>query len=180
MDKKIIAALLIAFVFVVSGCNKQNDVVATTEVLEADTTKEATTEETEYNVTTPGLGLSEFDDETEPTVEETQPQTEATEPAETTKPTEAPKPSETTPPTEAPKPSETTPPTETPQPETKPKSEYETFQNMSAADQQAHMESFDSMDAFFDWYNNAKAEYEAANPPIDIGNGSIDMGDLMG
>ena len=178
MKKKQFVCMIAVLLLILAGCGKQNVEESTTAAPE--TTVEVAAEPTVTEESIPGVEDSIFDDETEPTVEETQPQTEATEPAETTKPTEAPKPSETTPPTEAPQPSETTPPTETPQPETKPQSEYETFQNMSAADQQAHMESFDSMDAFFDWYNNAKAEYEAANPPIDIGNGSIDMGDLMG
>jgi hypothetical protein len=51
---------------------------------------------------------------------------------------------------------------------------------MSPAEQQAYVESFDSIDQFFDWYNTAKAEYEAANPPIDVGDGVIDMEDIIG
>jgi len=55
----------------------------------------------------------------------------------------------------------------------------EEFQNMSAADQQAFMGTFENLDLFFAWYNQAKAEYEAANPPIDVGDGSVDIGDLI-
>ena len=58
--------------------------------------------------------------------------------------------------------------------------DYERFQAMTPAQQQAYMESFDSMDAFFDWYEKAKAEYEAANPPIYIEDGSIDLDDVLG
>ena len=177
MNKKYVICIFLVLIFCFAGCGKQEAAVPST----AETTQQVT-ETTQPTVATtegtiPGLEDSEFDDETEPTAEQTQPQTEATEPAETTKPTEASKPSESTKPTEESGPSESTPPaTEAPKPQT----EYEAFQNMSAADQQAYMESFGSMDAFFDWYNKAKEEYEAANPPIDVGNGSVDMGDLMG
>ena len=71
----------------------------------------------------------------------------------------------------------TTEPTEPPAPATM---DYMTFQNMSAADQQAYMGTFANLDLFFAWYNQAKADYEAANPPIDVGDGSVDMGDLVG
>lgn len=49
---------------------------------------------------------------------------------------------------------------------------------MSAQEQNDYMNSFDSIDAFFAWYNQAKAEYEASNPPIDVDGGSFDLGDL--
>lgn len=69
-------------------------------------------------------------------------------------------------------------PTETPtQNEESALSEYERFINMTPAEQQAYMESFESIEAFFEWYNQAKAEYEAANPPIEVGDGNIDLGD---
>lgn len=58
--------------------------------------------------------------------------------------------------------------------------DYAKFQAMSPAEQQAFVESFESIDAFFEWYNAAKEAYEAANPPIDIGSGNIDLDDIIG
>ena len=57
--------------------------------------------------------------------------------------------------------------------------DYESFHDLSAEDQQAILESFTDIEAFFVWYNQIKAEYEAAHPAIEIGDGVVDMGDLM-
>ena len=58
--------------------------------------------------------------------------------------------------------------------------EYEKFRDMKAAEQQAFLESFESLDAFFEWYNRVKEEYAAAHPSIEIGeDGVVDMGELM-
>ena len=57
---------------------------------------------------------------------------------------------------------------------------YEWYNNLSGDEQMAFMESFDSIAAFFDWYNAEKAEYERQNPNIEIGDGNIDLGDLIG
>ena len=46
---------------------------------------------------------------------------------------------------------------------------YEQFQAMTGAEQRAYQESFESIDAFFVWYNAAKETYEQENPPIEIG-----------
>jgi len=52
---------------------------------------------------------------------------------------------------------------------------YAEFIAMSPYDQQAYFESFENMQDYFDWYNNALAEYEKeqnkqeADGPIDIG-----------
>ena len=59
-------------------------------------------------------------------------------------------------------------------------SDYEAFQAMSAEEQQAFIATFEDMDAFFEWYNRVKEAYEAANPPIEIGDGDVDMGDIIG
>lgn len=58
--------------------------------------------------------------------------------------------------------------------------QYEWYHNLSGEEQMAFMESFDSMAAFFDWYNAAKAEHEQQRPSIDISDGNIDLGDLIG
>lgn len=58
--------------------------------------------------------------------------------------------------------------------------DYEEFTAMSPTQQRVYMESFESLDAFFEWYNAAKEEYEQAHPPIDVGDGVIDMEDIIG
>ena len=79
--------------------------------------------------------------------------------------------------------------TETENPETEPPVSgkdpasytYEEFLAMSSAEQQAHFEQFTAIEAYFAWYNSAKAEYEANDDSIIIdGSGNIDIGDLMG
>ena len=56
---------------------------------------------------------------------------------------------------------------------------YSQYQAMSAAEQQEWFESFDSVEAFFAWYNNAKAVYDANDDSIIVdGNTSIDMGEI--
>lgn len=57
------------------------------------------------------------------------------------------------------------------------KTEYEKLLEMSGDEQQKFMESFDSLPAFFEWLENAKAEYESKNPAIEIGSdGVINIG----
>lgn len=58
--------------------------------------------------------------------------------------------------------------------------DYEAFVAMDPALQRMYMESFESMDAFFAWYNAAKEAYEQAHPSIDVGDGVIDLEDLVG
>lgn len=58
--------------------------------------------------------------------------------------------------------------------------DYESFTAMDPALQRQYMESFESMDAFFAWYNAAKEAYEQAHPSIDVGDGVIDVEDLLG
>ena len=53
------------------------------------------------------------------------------------------------------------------------KTEYEKLLEMSGEEQQAFMESFESLEAFFAWLEEAKAEYEAKNPGIEIGTDGI-------
>ena len=54
-------------------------------------------------------------------------------------------------------------------------SEYEKYLLMSGDEQAKYAESFESMDAFFDWYKAAKKDYEAGNNNIEInGNMIID------
>ena len=57
--------------------------------------------------------------------------------------------------------------------------EYEKYQAMSGEEQQAFFESFDDPAAFFAWLNNARAEFEAMYPGIDVGDGEIDLNDYI-
>ena len=73
--------------------------------------------------------------------------------------------------------SETNGPSE--EPEVIDPTEYERFMNMTPAEQRAFMEDFDDIEAFFDWYNAAKFAYEQANPAIDVGEGDINIGEII-
>ncbi len=54
---------------------------------------------------------------------------------------------------------------------------YAEYLAMTGAEQSAFINSFESTEAFFQWRNAAKAEYEAQNPDIELGNGGdIDLG----
>ena len=179
MMKKFVMIVLL-FALLLTACGKKQDPAIETEVPTqppTETSTEATTEPTVAE-SIPGVEDSIFDDE-----EIVTQATEATEPEETvatTTPTET-KPSDTAEPTK-PSGSGTGNATEPTKPqETKPAtSEYEKFQSMSATEQQKYMESFDSVDDFFAWYNKVKTEHEAANPPIDVGDGSIDLDQIIG
>ena len=51
---------------------------------------------------------------------------------------------------------------------------YDAYHAMSAAEQEAHFNSFESPAAFFEWYNAAKAKYLEEHPNAEIGpDGSI-------
>ena len=57
---------------------------------------------------------------------------------------------------------------------------YEEYIAMSGTEQQKYLESFESIEAFFEWYNAAKEKYDKENPSIEIGDGSINMEDIIG
>ena len=58
---------------------------------------------------------------------------------------------------------------------------YRKFHDMMPSQQQAYVESFESLDAFFLWYAEAQEQYEKENPPIIIdGNGEINLGEIAG
>jgi len=56
---------------------------------------------------------------------------------------------------------------------------YEWYTNLTAEEQTAYRATFESTEEFFVWYNAAKEAYKAQNPGVDIGNGTIDLGDVM-
>lgn len=51
--------------------------------------------------------------------------------------------------------------------------EYERYNAMSGTEQQAFVATFDSVEAFFEWYNAAKEEYEASRGDIEISGDEI-------
>ena len=51
---------------------------------------------------------------------------------------------------------------------------------MSGTEQAAFMNTFESIPAFFEWRNAAKAKYEEEQDRIEIGDGEIDLGDIVG
>lgn len=60
---------------------------------------------------------------------------------------------------------------------------FEEYNAMSGKDQELYFKSFESVEAFFAWYNRVKAEYEAEHGGSGIiigGDGSINFGDLVG
>ena len=51
---------------------------------------------------------------------------------------------------------------------------------LTPAQQQAFFESFSNPMDYINWYNTAKAAYDAAQKDNEItGNGSVDLGDLV-
>ena len=100
----------------------------------------------------------------------TEDSTEPTEISPATDPTEN-DPTESEPQPTEPTENEETNPTEPTEPESTVPSAtaaaYLAYNEMSAAEQQDFINSFDSIEAFFSWLNTAKAVYEAERTPID-------------
>ena len=71
---------------------------------------------------------------------------------------------------------QTTEPTTVPANSAPAKLTYEEYEDMTAAQQREFMMSFADVEDFFDWYNQAKAEYEAQHPDIEIGDGKVEIG----
>lgn len=57
--------------------------------------------------------------------------------------------------------------------------EYERFLKMTSDEQRDYVDSFPDMDAFFKWYNASKQAYDKQHPPIDVGDGNINIGDII-
>lgn len=56
---------------------------------------------------------------------------------------------------------------------------YEEYNSMTPEAQVAYYNQFSSMEAFVKWYNEAKAAYDAEHGSIEVGDGNIDLGDLV-
>ena len=188
MNKSTIFALLIIILMLFAGCRKISDItIVPTESAEplvpgvedvkielkpedfigpAEETEgtTASTEVTEAkeNLDTESVALPA---ETEsPDTNETEPST--TEPAAT-------EPSTTEPP--ATEPPATEPPVTLP-PVSVGTTSYEWYNSLSGAEQVNFFNTFESTEAFVNWYNSAKAEYDALHPDVEVGNGSVDLG----
>lgn len=57
--------------------------------------------------------------------------------------------------------------------------DYEKFLKMSPDEQQVFVAAFTDIEAFFDWYNAVKDAYDKANPSIDVGDGTVNIGDII-
>ena len=82
----------------------------------------------------------------------------------------------------SPSPSVSPSPSISPSPSVEPeveKTEYEQYMDMTGAEQQKIFESFENPRDFFEWYNNAKAEYDSKNESIIIDGGSINLEDYI-
>lgn len=170
MNRRILALALIALLLLTAGCRKA--------AVEPTEPAAAPTEPSETLL--PGVGLvdegvvmeEEEDEATEPTEAATEPEKDdettpkETEPEKETKPTEKPGDEETTPPTQS-KPDSAA-------------SAYSDYMNMSAAEQEAFINSFESVDAFMAWFNAAKDEHNANDNSIEIGSGTIDLEEITG
>lgn len=120
----------------------------------------------------PGAALNDFE---EADFEEKTPETTEETKESTTQPTTQ---------NDSTEPSETTVPTtgKDSEDESKPatdSTDYETYNAMSGEQQKAFMETFESVEAFFDWYNAAKEEYDAQHPDVEIGDDAIDFGEII-
>ncbi len=79
-----------------------------------------------------------------------------------------------------------TAPEDTTAPETEPEKfdpseyTYKDYINMSPNEQTEFIKNFPSLSKFIEWYNAAKAEYDKNNGNVDIGDDTIDLGDIFG
>ena len=169
MNRRIVSLLLVAaMMLTLAACKKEEEPTVTT------------------FPDVPGVALvpDDFWDETEPAAEATsapEAETEAETPEET-KDAEENQDAEETKAPEATEDntSETQEPTEKPVDTVVNMTQYEWYHALTGDQQMAYMGSFESMQAFFDWYNAAKEEHEREKPGIEIGSGDINMGEIIG
>lgn len=205
MKKRIFVCLMLAALLALSGCRKDTRETTPSEEgsLPPETTEvqsgpvQDSIFDDEGNVTgqtQPAGEENEDKDSTQPT--EDKDDKDSTQPTEDKdkNPTEATRPGENPPDSDGPvdppapdDPDPTSPATKDPEPTGNPGNndtvevpdpedvDYREFMDMTPAEQQAFMESFESIEAFFEWYEAAKAKYEEENPPIDVGDGNVTL-----
>lgn len=193
--KNILIAILALFLMVGTTCfwgcsqgTKKDETIHS-----ADTNQTALNTETEQN-----SEIVATNSETTTDVQETVESSEATETSrvtgapETTEAPENPSTADKPTPPEVPNiPSESDTPSipdtsvvpDTPGTTPEPNSEltYEEYNALSAEEQYAYFLSFDSIEEYFAWYNQAKQEYEDEQDRTEIGSGgSVDIGGIWG
>lgn len=57
---------------------------------------------------------------------------------------------------------------------------YEEYNALSGEEQQEYFNRFSSVEAFFEWYNEAKAKYEEEQGRVEITGSDINIGDIVG
>ena len=182
MLKKIICTILaVVSILLLTACGKTpNNLGVETVPQTTATAPSQTTDTTEDTIPAPSMGVGERgdytdDSATEPSAESSEP--EVTEPG-TTEP-ETTEPETTEPGTTEP---ETTGPEDT-TPVTPPDEEqitltFEEYLAMSVEEQEAFVESFESLEDFIAWWNAAKAAQEKEDNTI-TGDPNVDLGDLI-
>ena len=172
MLKKIISTILAAVaILLLTACGKtpNNPGVETIPQTTA-TAPSQTTGTTEDTTPTPSMGVGERGDYTDDNV--TEPSAESSEP-EVTEP-EVTEPEVTEPETTGPE--DTTP--ATPPDEEQITLTFEEYLAMSVEEQEAFVESFESLEDFIAWWNAAKAAQEKEDNTI-TGDPNVDLGDLI-
>ena len=194
MKKRIFLCLMLALVLVLAGCRKNPQETLPGE----ETTRPVETTEAQAGPVEDSI----FDDDYEPDKAEDKDNKDddkdSTKPTEekddNKKPTEATRPGGDAPDTDGPvdppahdDPDPTNPGNKETEPTEQPGNndhidvpdpddiDYREFMDMTPAEQQAFMESFESIEAFFEWYEAAKEKYEKENPPIDVGDGNVTL-----
>ena len=56
---------------------------------------------------------------------------------------------------------------------------YPDYVAMTAEQQLAFIYGFSTIEGFLEWYDNEKTKYDEQNPGQDIGDGEIDLGELL-
>ena len=173
MNKMRVFAAILALSMVFSACGAKKD-DAVTQPAPTNTVADTTVPETEYEVPdVPGLDRNAF---SEDEFEEMQKQTEPEE----TKAEDSADPEETE---EAPAATENIVFEEGTSQESgtgaKVDTEYQRYMAMSGTDQKAFIESFESMEAFFEWLDEAKAYDESVNGAIIVEGDTIDLGKIQ-
>lgn len=177
MLKKIICTILaVVSILLLTACGKTpNNLGVETVPQTTATAPSQTTDTTEDTIPAPSMGVGERgdytdDSATEPSAESSEP--EVTEPGTTEPGTTEP---ETTEP-ETTGPEDTTP--VTPPDEEQITLTFEEYLAMSVEEQEAFVESFESLENFIAWWNAAKAAQEKEDNTI-TGDPNVDLGDLI-
>ena len=175
----LVVLLTAVFAMIFTGCGKKKPqdepvepTTSQTEAPEVPGNTEETEEPTRETIPGEPDPYGESDEVTQKPTEETEPSEPATEPEEedATENTQQPTEPEAT----------QQPTTGTTNIPTAGGTAYESYIAMSGEQQQAFIDQFASVAEFVNWYNAAKAEYDAARPDIEIGGDTVVDGSQLG